>query len=146
MFCLVYRSVALPSFKKNELNEMLHKARVNNSRDGITGCLLFYEGEFIQYIEGTQLKVLNLFDKINTDNRHEDITLLAHGERDSREFNNWEMAYEDFFGDNDQINYLRLLIDSFKENAHSSIHPDPSANAFWKAVRENLEKTLKSQP
>lgn len=145
MFCLVYRSVALQSFKKDELNELLHKARANNSRDGITGCLLFYEGEFIQYIEGNQLKVLNLFDKINKDNRHESITLLAHGERDSREFNNWEMAYEDFFGDNDQINYLRLLIHTFKENAHSSIHPDPSANAFWKAVRENLEKTLKSQ-
>lgn len=144
MFCLVYRSVALPTFNKIQLFEMLHKARLNNSRDGITGCLLFYEGEFIQYLEGNQLKVLNLYDKITTDARHEKIKLLAHGEREFREFNNWEMAYEDFYGDNDQINYLRLLIHSFKENEDSSLQPDPSANAFWKAVRENLGKTLKS--
>ncbi len=56
---------------------MLEKARENNSRDNITGCLLYYEGEFIQYLEGNQVKVLTLFDKINADKRHKDVTLLS---------------------------------------------------------------------
>ncbi len=125
---------------------MLEKARDNNSRDSITGCLLYYEGEFIQYLEGNQIKVLNLFDKIKEDKRHKDVTILAYGVADTREFKDWEMAYADFFGDNDQINYFKLLIGSYKENPDSTAHLNPSVKAFWIAVRENLGKTLESQP
>lgn len=146
MFCLVYRSTAQLAFKTVDVKEMLEKARISNSRDNITGCLLYYEGEFIQYLEGNQIKVLNLFDKIKADKRHKDISILAHGLTDSREFKDWEMAYADYFGDNDQINYFRLLLDSYDEKEDSSIHPNPSFNAFWLAVRENLGKPLASQP
>ena len=146
MFCLVYRSTAQLAFKTVDVKEMLEKARISNSRDNITGCLLYYEGEFIQYLEGNQIKVLNLFDKIKADKRHKDISILAHGITDSREFKDWEMAYADYFGDNDQINYFRLLLDSYEEKEDSSIHPNPSFNTFWLAVRENLGKPLASQP
>jgi len=146
MFCLVYRSVASPTFNQVDVKEMLQKARDNNSRDSITGCLLYYEGEFIQYLEGNQIKVLNLFDKIKEDKRHKEVTILAYGVADTREFKDWEMAYADFFGDNDQINYFKLLIGSYKENPDSTAHLNPSVNAFWIAVRENLGKTLESQP
>ena len=146
MFCLVYRSTAQLAFKTVDVKEMLDKARISNSRDNITGCLLYYDGEFIQYLEGNQIKVLNLFDKIKADKRHKDISILAYGITDSREFKDWEMAYADYFGDNDQINYFRLLLDSYEEKEDSSIHPNPSFNAFWIAVRENLGKPLESRP
>lgn len=143
-FCLVYKSTAIKSFEQQDLKDMLNKARANNLRNGITGCLLFYDGEFIQYLEGNQLKVLRLFDKIKEDQRHHNIKLLAHGEREGREFNDWEMAFEDFYGDNDQINYLRLLVTSYNKNPDSSLHPNPTANSFWLAIKENLGKTLES--
>ena len=146
MFCLVYRSVASPTFKQVDVKELLEKARVNNLRDRITGCLLYYEGEFIQYLEGNQVKVLTLFDKIKVDKQHKDVTILSYGVTDSREFKDWEMAYADFFGDNDQMNYFKLLISSYNENPDSTTNQNPSFNAFWIAVRENLDKTLKSQP
>ncbi|MGB5360206.1 MAG: BLUF domain-containing protein [Eudoraea sp.] len=146
MFSLVYRSTASPIFKKVDVKEMLEKARVNNLRDRITGCLLYYEGEFIQYLEGNQVKVLTLFDKIKVDKRHKDVTILAYGVTDSREFKDWEMAYADFFGDNDKMNYFKLLVSSYNENLHSITSQNPSFNTFWIAVRENLDKTLKSQP
>lgn len=125
---------------------MLEKARVNNLRDNITGCLLYYEGEFIQYLEGNQVKVLALFDKIKVDKRHKDVTLLTYSVTDSREFKDWEMAYADFFGDNDQMNYFKLLISSYNENRDSTTKQNPSFNTFWIAVRENLGETLESQP
>ena len=146
MFCLVYRSTAQLAFKTVDVKEMLEKARISNSRDNITGCLLYYDDEFIQYLEGNKIKVLNLFDKIKADKRHKDISILAYGITDSREFKDWEMAYADYFGDNDQINYFRLLLDSYEEKEDSSIHPNPSFNAFWIAVRENLGKPLESRP
>ncbi len=146
MFCLVYRSIASPTFNQVDIKEMLEKARVNNLRDSITGCLLYYEGEFIQYLEGNQVKVLTLFDKIKVDKRHKEVTLLAYGVADSREFKDWEMAYADFFGDNDKMNYFKLLISSYNENPDSTTNKNPSFNTFWIAVRENLGKTLESQP
>lgn len=145
MFCLVYRSAAETTFKQVDIKEMLEKARLSNARNNITGCLLYYEEEFIQYLEGNQIKVLNLFDKIKADKRHNGVTILAYGVTDSREFKDWEMAYEDFFGDNDQINYFRLLLESYNERKDSFIHPNSSFNAFWVAVRENLGKSLESQ-
>ncbi len=146
MFCLVYRSIASPTFNQVDIKEMLEKARVNNLRDSITGCLLYYEGEFIQYLEGNQVKVLTLFDKIKVDKRHKDVTLLTYSVTDSREFKDWEMAYADFFGDNDKMNYFKLLISSYNENPDSTTNKNPSFNTFWIAVRENLGKTLESQP
>jgi len=146
MFCLVYRSVASSTFNQVDIKEMLEKARVNNLRDNITGCLLYYEGEFIQYLEGNQVKVLALFDKIKVDKRHKDVTLLTYSVTDSREFKDWEMAYADFFGDNDQMNYFKLLISSYNENRDSTTKQNPSFNTFWIAVRENLGETLESQP
>ncbi|MGB5387281.1 MAG: BLUF domain-containing protein [Eudoraea sp.] len=146
MFSLVYRSTASPIFNKVDVKEMLEKARVNNLRDRITGCLLYYEGEFIQYLEGNQVMVLTLFDKIKVDKRHKDVTILAYGVTDSREFKDWEMAYADFFGDNDKMNYFKLLISSYNENLDSITSQNPSFNTFWIAVRENLDQTLESQP
>ena len=54
MFCLIYRSAANPSFKQGDIQKMLKKARLYNEKQGITGCLLYYKGEFIQYLEGNQ--------------------------------------------------------------------------------------------
>ena len=140
MFCLIYRSVARPSFKQSEIQKMLKKARLYNDQLGITGCLLYYEGEFIQYLEGNQIKVLELFDKIKSDKRHSDVELISFAERDAREFNNWEMAYEDFFGDNDQIMYLKLLVSTYFDNPEKPVNLHPASLPFWETVSKLLDK------
>ena len=140
MFCLIYRSVAKTSFKQSEIHKMLKKARLYNVQLGITGCLLYYEGEFIQYLEGNQIKVLELFDKIKKDKRHTDIELISYAERDSREFSNWEMAFEDFYGDNDQIAYLKLLVSTFFDNPEEPANLHPASLPFWETVSKLLDK------
>ena len=52
MHQLVYVSAATHAFTKSELLELLNKARANNQRLGITGLLLFKDGDFIQLLEG----------------------------------------------------------------------------------------------
>lgn len=139
MFCLVYRSVAKPSFKQSEVEKMLKKARIANRNLGITGCLLYYAGEFIQYLEGNQIKVLELFDRIKKDKRHTDIELISYGERDSREFDQWEMAYENFLGENDQITYLKLLVSSYMEEPKKISNMHPASMSFWETVSKLLQ-------
>lgn len=139
MFCLVYRSVAKPSFKQSDIEEMLKQARKANKVLGITGCLLYYAGEFIQYLEGNQIKVLELFDRIKKDKRHTDIELISYGERDSREFEQWEMAYENLLGDNDQITYLKLLVSSYMEDPEKTSNVHPASMTFWETVSKLLK-------
>jgi hypothetical protein len=144
MFCLVYRSVASPSFGQSDIQPMLEKARTKNAKLGITGCLLYYEGEFIQYLEGKQIDVIALFDDIKKDIRHSNIELLSTAEREGREFDQWDMIYEDFFGGNDQIAYLKLLISSYFENETEASAMHPATIPFWSTVRKLLN--TKSEP
>ena len=144
MFCLIYRSVAKSSFKSGDVQKMLEKARIHNRKLGITGCLLYYNGEFIQYLEGNQIKVLELYDKIKKDKRHTDIELISYGERDHREFEKWEMAYEDFFGENDQITYLKLLVSTYFDDPEKQANLHPASKPFWSTVSKLLNAS--SQP
>ncbi len=58
MYCLVYRSKANAVLGDSSLWQMLEKSRESNKKRGITGCLLYHDGHFIQYFEGNQIKVL----------------------------------------------------------------------------------------
>lgn len=145
MFALVYRSRAVAGFGRVQIEEMLQKARPFNSEQGITGCLLFHEGEFLQYLEGNQIRVLRLYDKIKNDPRHKDIELISHGDRAERWFKDWEMAFEDFYGDNDQISYLKLLVEDHLGELEVNVD-DPAVHAFWENVSRMLRGDLQASP
>lgn len=140
MFSLVYRSVAKPDFNLQRIEEMLAQAKMNNHRLGITGCLLYYDGEFIQYLEGNQFRVLTLFDKIKADPRHKDVELLSYGEREGRAFASWDMAFENFYGENDQITHLRLVVGEYLNHNQVPIADNPSKAVFWQTVGNLLNQ------
>lgn len=124
---------------------MLDKSREYNQKNKITGCLLYYHGEFVQYIEGNQVKVLRLFDKIKMDSRHSKIELLLHGHIDEREFKEWHMAYEDFTRDSDDLQFLKLLISSFIDSPDDAMDPNPTSTYFWKTAKRLLNATSLSR-
>ncbi len=134
MFSLVYRSVAKPSFDLAQIQGMLLKAKAFNNEQGITGCLLYYEGTFIQYLEGNQYQVLKLYDKIKIDKRHKKVELLSYGEIEKRAFEKWDMAYENFYGENEQIAHLRLLVSNYMDTKNPSIALHPSKAIFWETI------------
>ena len=138
MFSLVYRSVASPVFDRLQILDMLEKAREFNQENKITGCLLCYRGEFIQYLEGNQIEVLNLFDKIQKDDRHSKINILSHGDIQGREFKQWHMAYEDFTRDNDDLQFLKLLTSSFVDSNSKTLDPNPTSTYFWRTAKRLL--------
>ncbi|UJH68722.1 BLUF domain-containing protein [Allomuricauda sp. SCSIO 65647] len=139
MFCLVYKSIASLAFRKIEIAEMLEKARDFNAKNDITGCLIYYKGEFLQYLEGNQIKVLELFDRIKSDNRHHTVELVSYGKIDTREFEDWSMAYEDFLGDNDTLQFLKLLVASYFESPDEAMEPNPTSEYFWRTAKRLLK-------
>ncbi|MEM7382464.1 MAG: BLUF domain-containing protein [Bacteroidota bacterium] len=139
MFSLVYQSKASGNFDHAQIGGLLEHARLANKQKEITGCLLYYKGEFVQYLEGDQERINKLFGYIQKDPRHYKIRLISSGESVSREFESWEMAYEDFLGKSDHLQFLELLLSSFLDKPDKSMDPNPSSVYFWRTARRLLE-------
>lgn len=75
------------------VDDILSKSRENNARDGITGALMFNSGCFAQVLEGPLDKVEEAFERIQQDERHGDVSLLAMEPIASRSFPNWAMGF-----------------------------------------------------
>ncbi len=76
-----------------DIEEILEKSRANNRRDKITGALLFNGGCFAQVLEGPLSKLEAAFERIQQDERHGDVSVLALDQIDHRSFPNWAMSF-----------------------------------------------------
>ncbi|MCR9174088.1 MAG: BLUF domain-containing protein [bacterium] len=97
---LVYCSTARPDLTQKDIQNILKESRPHNVKNGITGCLLFYDQEFIQIIEGAKEEVCRLFEKIKNDDRHSAVYLIAEGNKEERSFERWSMAYQHYADEN----------------------------------------------
>lgn len=138
MFCVVYRSIQNPVIGQTEILSLLKQAKDFNRAHDITGCLLSYNNEFVQYLEGSKWDVKTLFEKIKLDWRHSEVNLLISGHINGREFETWTMAYENFVGPNFRLEYLKLLVSSYFENTDTFKHLNPATKKFWVVVKTLL--------
>ncbi|MFK7815504.1 MAG: BLUF domain-containing protein [Gammaproteobacteria bacterium] len=90
---LTYVSSASDKMNEEQLINLLDRARTYNQQHGITGLLLYQEGNIIQVIEGGDSEVDTLFDKIKIDTRHKGIIVLLEEEVGKRFFPEWTMGY-----------------------------------------------------
>ena len=95
MFYLVYVSVAAGRVSKDELLDILEKSRTDNAKAGITGMLLYKDGNYMQVLEGEEDSVRELYARIRRDPRHLGIVTLVEGERADRCFGDWSMGFQD---------------------------------------------------
>ncbi|WP_275355551.1 BLUF domain-containing protein [Methylophilus sp. YYY-1] len=75
--------------------EIVKTARAANSRDGITGVLLFDGLNFTQYFEGEAASVDALLANILRDRRHKNIVMILSGDLPGRLYADWGMGYID---------------------------------------------------
>lgn len=139
MYNLVYKSIA-NTLTLAQVNEILAVSRDFNARYDITGCLIYHQGFFIQYLEGEAEVVLALFEKIRLDKRHRAVNLLSKGNIYSREFNTWSMAYLSNQLPNDAFRYIEQLVDPRIEPVGKSFLPNPTSKRFWLAAKALLHK------
>lgn len=95
MIFLIYASSATTPFSQSELHALLEKCHKNNTALGITGMLLYKEGNFIQLLEGEEETVRRLYDKIAADPRHRGIIMFLQGTQTERQFPEWSMGFRD---------------------------------------------------
>ena len=97
VYRLVYYSRNLitsdPDAVAAEIENILAVSRTNNARDGITGALMFNAGCFAQVLEGPLDVVEAAFERIQQDERHGEVSLLALEPIAARAFPNWAMGF-----------------------------------------------------
>ena len=92
MHC-IYASAAARSFETDELTALLQAARNHNDGAGLTGILLFTEGNFFQVLEGAPDAVNALYARIEVDKRHRQVTKIIAEAIPSRSFAQWTMGF-----------------------------------------------------
>ena len=88
---LVYISDATQRFDGPALNELVRLAACANAGQAITGVLIYGNNTFLQLLEGEQLVVYRLFEKIKLDPRHTRVRMLACYPIRDRSFDAWNM-------------------------------------------------------
>lgn len=89
----IYASIAVNDFTKDEIVDLLSKARKKNASLNITGMLLYDSGTFFQVLEGQQAELDALFAEISRDRRHHQITKIISESIPRRQFSDWSMGY-----------------------------------------------------
>ncbi|CDF79453.1 bluf domain protein [Formosa agariphila KMM 3901] len=140
MYQLNYYSKSQPGLSLEHLDNILETAVSVNAKKSISGCLIYHNNSFVQILEGEKKDVLEIFEKIKTDDRHHSIHLLWENHVDKRYFKKWDMAY---YKPNDQfatqfVDNL-LLLSAFSEKSSGSLM------SFWGHVRRVLESGSKQE-
>lgn len=77
---------------ERHIKQLLAKSRANNVLNKVSGALLYSGGYFAQILEGHPSSVRELFEKIQRDPRHDEVTILLEEPVSIRRFDNWSMA------------------------------------------------------
>jgi hypothetical protein len=93
LLSLVYSSAASAPFSEIDLALLLATSRMNNESRGLTGQLLFRDGQFMQALEGPARTVRAVFRTIAADPRHMGVWTLDEQAIPHRRFGSWAMGY-----------------------------------------------------
>ncbi len=107
---IMYSSVAQEAWDKKDVQALFTQSVENNLRDDITGVLMVDGALNIQYIEGPELAIRSLWQRISQDTRHHLIVQLYEEEGLlPRLFGQWAMLQ----GQSSRAEMLSLIRNSY---------------------------------
>ncbi|WP_236613013.1 BLUF domain-containing protein [Sphingobium quisquiliarum] len=95
LYQIMYISSAASPVPPAQCAQIAQDAAVRNSRDDVTGLLLFNGRRFLQVLEGPRQNVERIYERIGRDGRHRALVMLRRQDIAAREFGDWGMAYDD---------------------------------------------------
>lgn len=98
-----------------ELDKLLNLSKNNNIKSGITGLLIYKNGNFLQILEGKKEDVYSLYNKISLDNRHHHIIKILDTDISGRIFEDYETGFS-IINSSKQINQLEVYLSWVKQS------------------------------
>lgn len=149
---LIYCSEAIRDFSSRNLSALLRVARQSNGKKSITGMLLYAERSFFQVLEGEENDVLSLFDVIQKDRRHRNLTVIVQEPIAERSFGDWTMGYADISPDDVRsiTGTSNFLVDDWSAPADSKSRAMKLLMAFkqghWRARVTGADDVAEFEP
>jgi len=125
----------------SDLLDLLRNARIYNLEHGITGCLIYKDRDFMQFIEGEKAAIEHLFhQKISKDDRHHKIKVIWEGPTNVQSFKDWSMAFENLSKSIVQDSSFRDLSNEFSipENSDSDTTAKRLFVNFIKLIKKDF--------
>lgn len=120
-----------------EVGRILIQSRRNNEPRNIGGVLCFGNDIFFQCLEGEREHVEKLYNKLNDDPRHRDITLLRKRPIERRRFKLWAMKY---------LTLDRALRKKLEHRGHKRFDPfhfdEETIDEVLDVLRESTEASM----
>ena len=77
---------------QEQIDNILNTAKQFNKEKGITGVLLYNDTRFVQYLEGEYKQIMELFESIKKDPRHNNVVIVTISTVPKRLFPSWQMG------------------------------------------------------
>ena len=90
---IVYLSTATQLMTVPQLESLLVEARGLNLQNSVTGVLLYSDGNFMQYFEGSAATVDITYERIRSSRRHKGIIELQNEHISQHRFPEWQMGF-----------------------------------------------------
>ena len=141
MFEVSYRSKSSPFLTDSELASLNEQATQRNRELGLSGCLVFYENNFFQILEGPKKNVLTVFNDIKNDSRHSDVEVIWKGPRDLKIFPDPGMMLLSDRDTQTDASTGRNLAFDMKTLIINSEFQGMSSRMFWERIRNRILTT-----
>jgi hypothetical protein len=127
---IAYVSSASRVLKQEDIAFIVAESRRLNAASGVTGVLLYCDGNFMQYFEGDDAAMATTYARILASTRHHNVSELMNGPIAEREFEDWSMGF------------AQAAPDGFMESTWGHLHEDPECGpgaallkTFWASCR-----------
>lgn len=90
LISILYISYMKKEYEEEEIKELINNFYSNNLKYNVSGLLLYNERNIIQYIEGEEDVINNLYNNIICDTRHWRIITLYKNRIENRLFMEWK--------------------------------------------------------
>lgn len=134
---IIYVSRVENSFFEEAIQLMLLQARIFNRRHGITGCLIYHQGYFVQLMEGEEDILDFLYAKISSDKRHFEVTTLWEGYAQDHLYQAWSMAYHDCLEESEELRYNQRLLEAYYDLAVET-RENKKVMAAFRSITDDL--------
>ena len=96
LYTLCYVSSCKDSLTAKDLEQLFQVNKRNNTEHGVSGILIYNNGNFMQILEGDEDMVKSLFKKIKRDARHSNLITLINNSIDERIFHDYDSGFIHF--------------------------------------------------
>jgi hypothetical protein len=92
IYSLIYVSTAVDKLSNESFSSLANELSLRNHLLGVTGLLLYSDGNFMQCLEGPKAAIDSLMKSITSDSLHFGLVVLGYDMIQIREFPDWDMA------------------------------------------------------